>query len=105
MQLLCRKIAKIEFIKMFIEDYFGPSETSMGLDKSFGRGSASLCLQLTGKVRNPTRKISGRVFNRTYKTIKYLENHIMLLKLNPSCIDCRASSQSRIIVAYLKQYL
>lgn len=63
---------------MFIEDYFGPSATSMDSDKSFGRESASLCLQLTGKVPNPMPKISAKVLSKTYKTIKYLESPIML---------------------------
>lgn len=77
-QLLYKKIAKIEYIKMLIEGCFGPSGISMDLDKSFGKESASLCLQLTGKAQNPMQKISAKVFNRTYKTIKYLENLITL---------------------------
>ncbi len=77
-QLLYRKIAKIEYIKMSIEDYFGPSGISMDLDKSFGKESVSLCLQLTGKAQNAMQKISAKVFSRTYKTIKYLGNLIML---------------------------
>lgn len=90
---------------MFIEDYFGPSATSMDSDKSFGRESASLCLQLIGKVPNPMQKISAKVLSRTYKTIKYLGSHTMLSKLNLFCIDCPASWQSHIIVAYSRQYL
>ncbi len=44
MLLLCKKIAKVEFIKMHIEDYYGLVEQQLVLNKSFGKELVSLCL-------------------------------------------------------------
>ena len=54
MQSLFRKIVKAASIKMLTGEFFGRAQVLLVLGKNFGRESANLCLQSTGKGLNRT---------------------------------------------------